>query len=48
MIGVRTVRWAMNDTRTEIRFLLNDREVRLSKVGPSDTLLDFLRLDQQL
>lgn len=34
--------------RREIRFLLNDQEVRLSNVGTSDTLLDFLRLDRQL
>ena len=38
----------MDDTRTEIRFVLGDREVRLDQVGPSDTLLDFLRLDQRL
>ena len=35
-------------TRTEIRFLLNDREVRLSSVRPTDTLLDHLRLAQRL
>lgn len=35
-------------TRREIRFLLNDKEVRLSNVGTSDTLLDYLRLDRQL
>ncbi|UUX49212.1 xanthine dehydrogenase small subunit [Nisaea acidiphila] len=34
--------------RGEIRFLLNDREVRLSSVGAGDTLLDHLRLDQRL
>lgn len=38
----------MASPRTEIRFLLNDREVRLSEVGPSDTLLDHLRLEQRL
>ena len=30
-------------TRDQIRFLLNDRDIVLSDVGPSDTLLDFLR-----
>ncbi|WP_193182500.1 xanthine dehydrogenase small subunit [Nisaea sediminum] len=34
--------------RGEIRFLLNDREVRLSTVGAGDTLLDHLRLEQRL
>ncbi|WP_069300714.1 xanthine dehydrogenase small subunit [Neptunicoccus sediminis] len=34
--------------RTEIRFLLNGRDMRLSNVSASDTLLDFLRLDQRL
>jgi xanthine dehydrogenase small subunit len=34
--------------RREIRFLLNDREVRLDRVGPADTLLDFLRIDRRL
>jgi xanthine dehydrogenase small subunit len=34
--------------RDEIRFLLNDREVRLRQVRSSDTLLDHLRLDQRL
>ena len=32
-------------TRNEIRFLLNGSEKRLTEVGASDTLLDFLRLD---
>ena len=35
-------------TRTEIRFLLNDREVRLGAVGACDTLLDHLRLARRL
>ncbi len=35
-------------TRTEIRFLLNDREVRLGSVRASDTLLDHLRLVRRL
>ena len=35
----------MTAVRTEIRFLLNDREERLSAVRSSDTLLDHLRLD---
>ncbi|MBO6562298.1 MAG: xanthine dehydrogenase small subunit [Nisaea sp.] len=34
--------------RGEIRFLLNDREVRLGAVGAGDTLLDHLRLEQRL
>ncbi|MBO9479053.1 xanthine dehydrogenase small subunit [Shimia sp. R11_0] len=34
--------------RSEIRFLLNGRDVALSDVGADDTLLDFLRLDQRL
>jgi len=38
----------LSAVRNEIRFLLNDREVRLSHVGASDTLLDHLRLDQML
>ena len=35
-------------SRSEIRFVLNDRYVSLSSVGGSDTLLDFLRLDCRL
>ncbi len=38
----------MTSARTEIRFLLNDREVRLAEVGAADTLLDHIRLDQRL
>lgn len=34
--------------RNEIRFYLNDREMRLTDVGADDTLLDFLRIDQRL
>ncbi len=34
--------------RNEIRWLLNDREVRLSGFGASETLLDYLRLEQRL
>lgn len=34
--------------RHEIRFLLNDREVRLSDCAPTLTLLDWLRLDRRL
>ncbi|GGH37913.1 xanthine dehydrogenase small subunit [Cribrihabitans marinus] len=34
--------------RTEIRFLLNDQTVTLDRVGASDTLLDFLRLERRL
>lgn len=35
-------------TRSEIRFVLNDRDVTLDCVGASDTLLDFLRIDRRL
>ncbi len=38
----------MATTRSEIRFLLNGAEVRLSDVGPDETLLDFLRLRRSL
>ena len=38
----------MTATRDEIRFLLNDRELRLKGVRPSDTLLDHLRLVERL
>ena len=38
----------MTATRNEIRFLLNDREERLSEVRSSDTLLDHLRLTRRL
>jgi len=34
--------------RDEIRFLLNDREVRCEVVGARDTLLDYLRLSRRL
>jgi xanthine dehydrogenase small subunit len=34
--------------RSDIRFILNGRDIRLSEVGASRTLLDFLRLDQRL
>ncbi|WP_108482763.1 xanthine dehydrogenase small subunit [Oceaniglobus ichthyenteri] len=34
--------------RSEIRFVLNDRDVTLGAVGASDTLLDFLRIDRRL
>jgi xanthine dehydrogenase small subunit len=34
--------------RHEVRFLLNAGEVRLSEVGPADTLLDFLRINRRL
>jgi xanthine dehydrogenase small subunit len=36
------------DIRNDIRFLLNDREISVSDLGASSTLLDFLRLDQRL
>ena len=32
----------------ELRFLLNDTEIRLSEAGSRDTLLDFLRLNRRL
>lgn len=35
-------------TRSEIRFVLNDRDVTLDRVSASDTLLDFLRIDRRL
>ncbi|WP_458792701.1 xanthine dehydrogenase small subunit [Yoonia sp. MH D7] len=35
-------------SRSEIRFILNDRDISLNSVGASDTLLDFLRIDQRL
>ena len=38
----------MTAVRTEIRFLLNDREERLTAVRSSDTLLDHLRLTRRL
>lgn len=34
--------------RSEICFLLNDREISVSDLGASSTLLDFLRLDRRL
>lgn len=34
--------------RSEIRFILNDRDVSLASLGADETLLDFLRLDRQL
>jgi len=38
----------MTAIRHSIRFLLNDREVELSEVSATRTLLDFLRLDRGL
>lgn len=35
-------------TRSEIRFVLNDRNVSLDQVSASDTLLDFLRIERRL
>ncbi|MCK8462433.1 xanthine dehydrogenase small subunit [Aliiroseovarius sp. S1339] len=35
-------------TRSEIRFVLNNRDVTLDTVSASDTLLDFLRIDRRL
>lgn len=37
-----------SSVRNSIRFLLNDREINLDSVGPSSTLLDFLRIDRGL
>jgi xanthine dehydrogenase small subunit len=34
--------------RTQIHFVLNDRDITLESVGASDTLLDFLRIDRRL
>ena len=34
--------------RNEIHFLLNDRDISISDLGASKTLLDFLRLDRRL
>jgi xanthine dehydrogenase small subunit len=34
--------------RTDIRFILNGRDIALPEVGANQTLLDFLRLDQRL
>ncbi|HRO12133.1 MAG TPA: xanthine dehydrogenase small subunit [Amaricoccus sp.] len=38
----------MTRVRNEIRFILNEREVHLTQVRSSDTLLDHLRLSQRL
>ena len=38
----------MTETRSEIRFLLNRSEVRLSDVRSDETLLDFLRIRRRL
>ena len=32
----------------ELRFLLNDTEIRLTEAGARDTLLDFLRLNRRM
>lgn len=32
----------------ELRFILNDTEIKLTEAGSSDTLLDFLRLERRL
>ncbi len=34
--------------RSEVRFILNDRDITLNSVGAGDTLLDFLRIDRRL
>ena len=38
----------MAETRNQIRFILNDRDIVLGDVRSADTLLDFLRLDERL
>ncbi len=38
----------MANVRNQIRLILNDRDIVLTDVGPSDTLLDLLRLDKRL
>ena len=38
----------MPTIRHKLRFLLNDETVELSDVSPTETLLDFLRLDKRL
>ncbi|MBB4301871.1 xanthine dehydrogenase small subunit [Rhodobium orientis] len=38
----------MTAIRRDIRFLLNDDEIRLEAVGPNDTLLDHIRLARRL
>lgn len=38
----------MTEVRKTIRFLLNDREVEVSDIAATTTLLDWLRLDQRL
>ena len=35
-------------TRSELRFILNGRDVALSDVAPDQTLLDWLRLSRSL
>jgi len=34
--------------RTELRFLLNDRQIALNSIRPDQTLLDFIRLERRL
>lgn len=38
----------MDHLREEIRFVLNDRDIRQGDIGASDTLLDFIRLERKL
>ncbi len=35
-------------SRSEIRFVVNDRDVTLTAVGANDTLMDHLRIDRRL
>jgi xanthine dehydrogenase small subunit len=38
----------MTDTRSELRFILNDEDVVLSDISATRTLLDYLRLDRRM
>ena len=38
----------MSEPRHSLRFLLNDREVEVTDIPATTTLLDWLRLDQRL
>ena len=38
----------MTDIRSQLRFILNDRDVVLNEVSATRTLLDFLRLDRRM
>ncbi|MEK1927287.1 MAG: 2Fe-2S iron-sulfur cluster-binding protein, partial [Rhizobium giardinii] len=38
----------MTKSAGSIRFILNDRDIALTSVSPTGTLLDFLRLERRL